>query len=98
MTDKLKVRVPNPMANCGLGTGEEVIEDCDFMSENHQTVDKMGTNETSATGDKDALALGRREELHGWEAREGGVRDRLSLGVVDRLGLVGDMTFRELSV
>ena len=47
----------------------------------------MGPDKSSTTSDKDPLPLGGREKLHGWEAGEGGIRDRVTLWVVDRFGL-----------
>ena len=49
----------------------------------------MGSNETSAAGNQDTLALGRRQELDRWETREGGIGDRVGVWVEDRFGLVG---------
>ena len=86
------------MADGRLGTSEEVIENGNFMAEDHETVNQMGTDKAGATGDKDALALRRREELDGGEAGEGGVGDGLDVRVVDRLGLVGTVSSCELCV
>ena len=55
------------------------------MAQDHETVHEMRTDEAGATGDKDALALGRGKELDGRETREGGVRDGLGVGMEDRL-------------
>lgn len=35
----------------GSGTGEEVVKDGDLVTEEHQSVDQVGTDETSTTGD-----------------------------------------------
>ena len=47
----------------------------------------MGPDEASTAGDENTLPLGGREKLHRWKAGEGRVRDRMTLWVVDRLGL-----------
>ena len=69
MTNELEIRMADPMTDGGLRTGEEVIEDGNFVAEEHQTIDQVGADEASTTGDKDALALRRRQELHGRETR-----------------------------
>lgn len=88
MTDQFKVRMTNPMANRCLRAGEEVVKDRDLVAEEHQTVDKVRSNKSSTASDQDALALGRGEELDGWKAGEGGVGDRVGIGVEDGLGLI----------
>lgn len=60
VSDHLKVGVTNPVADGGLGAGEEVVDDRDFMPEEHKTIDKVRSDKTSATSDKDALAVGGR--------------------------------------
>jgi len=58
MSDHLKVGMTDPVADGGLGASEEVIDDGDLMAQEHQAIDEMGPNETSATGNQDTLALG----------------------------------------
>lgn len=98
MPDQLEVGVANPVADGGLGAGEEVVQYSDFVAEKHQTVNKMRADEPGAASDKDALALGGRDKLDGREAGESGVRDRSSFGVVDGLGLVACESLRETRV
>ena len=57
MADHLEVGVPDPVADGRLGAGEEVVEHCNFVPEEHEAIDEMGADEASTTGDKDALAL-----------------------------------------
>lgn len=85
MANHLEVGVADPVANGGLGASEEVVDDCDFMTKDHETIDEMRSNESSASCDKDALALRGGKQLDGRETREGGIRDRVCLWVIDRL-------------
>jgi hypothetical protein len=39
MADQLEVGVANPMVNGGFRPSEEVVEDSDFMAEQHKSVD-----------------------------------------------------------
>lgn len=98
MTDHLKVGVPNPVTDGGLGASEEVVQYGYFMPEKHETVDKVRTDKPRTTSDEDTLPLRRREELHGRETTQGGVRDRLGVGVVDGLRLVSVQTLGEARV
>ena len=34
----------------GPGAGKEVVQHCDLVAKEHEPVDEMGTDETSATG------------------------------------------------
>lgn len=85
VADHLEVGVTDPVGQAGLGTSEEVVDNGDIVAQEHETVDEMGADETSTTGDEDALALGGREKFHGREAGEGGVGDGLRVWVVDGL-------------
>lgn len=85
VADHLKVGVTDPVRDRGLGAGEEVIEDSNFMAEEHQAVNQMRPDETGTTGNKNALALRWREQLDGREAGEGSVGDGVAVGVEDRL-------------
>lgn len=89
VSDHLKVGVSDPVADGSLGTGKEVINDRNFMAQEHETVDEVGSNETSAASNQDTLALRWRQQLHGRESREGGIGDSMALWVEDGLGLVG---------
>ena len=86
------------MTDGRFGASKEVVEDGDLMAEEHKAVDQVRADETGTTGDEDTLALGRREELDGREAGEGGVGDRLAVGMEDGLGLVGGVRAGELRV
>ena len=50
VSNYLKVWVADPVADSGLGTGEEVVDDGNFVTQEHKTVDEVGSDETSATG------------------------------------------------
>ena len=56
----------------------------------------MRSDESSATGNQDTLALRGRQEFHGWETGEGSVGDGLAVWVEDGLGLVRCKTLGEL--
>ena len=83
MSNHLKVGVTDPVADGGFGTGEEVIDDGDFMPQEHETVDEVRSNETSAAGDQDTLALRWGQEFDRWETCESGVGDRMAIWVED---------------
>ena len=98
VSNYLKVWVADPVADSGLGTGEEVVDDGNFVTQEHKTVDEVGSDETSATGNQDTLALRWSQEFDGRETREGGVGDSVAVWVEDRLGLVGRKTLGEPGV
>ena len=64
MSDHLEVGVTDPVGNLisarfevvqltthgGPGSGEEVVDDGDLVSEEHQSVDQVRSNESSSTG------------------------------------------------
>jgi hypothetical protein len=43
--------VADPVGDRGPGTGEEVVQDGDLVTEEHETVDKVRPDETGTTGD-----------------------------------------------
>jgi len=88
----------DPVTDGGLGTGEEIINDGDFMTQEHQTVDEVRSDKTGAAGNQDTLALGRGQELDRWETRESCIGDRVGVWVEDGFGLVGSKTLGELRV
>lgn len=51
MPDHLKVGVTDPMRNGGSTAGKEVVKNGDFVSEEHESIDEMRTDETGTTGD-----------------------------------------------
>lgn len=57
MADHLEIRVADPMTDGCFGSSEEIVEDSDFMTEEHQSVDEMGADETGTAGDQDPLAF-----------------------------------------
>jgi hypothetical protein len=67
MTHKLKIGMAVPMTDGGFRTGKKIVQNGDFMAQEHEAVDKMGTNETGTASDQNALTAGRREELYGRE-------------------------------
>ena len=77
-----------PVIDSGFGTSEEVIDNRDLMSEEHQPIDQMRANKSSTARDEDALALGWRQKFDGWEAIKRGVRNGVIIGIMDSLGLV----------
>lgn len=88
VSDHFKVGVTNPVGNGGSGTGEEVVQNGDFVTEEHQSVDQVGTDETGTAGHEDSLSLGVGQELDGRELGHGGEGDRVVLFVVGRLSAV----------
>ena len=98
MSDQLKVGMADPMADGGFGPSEKVVDHGNFMTQEHQTVDEVGSNETSAAGDQDTLALRWRQEFHRWETRESGVGDGIDVWVKDGFGLVGAKTLGEFGM
>ena len=88
MTDHFEIGVANPMANVRARARKEVVEDGDFVAEEHQSVHEVRANKPSTTSDKDAFALRRRQEFDRRKTAEGRVGDGVGVGVVDRLGLV----------
>lgn len=84
VSDHLEIGVANPVTDSSLRTGEKVVKNSDFMTEKHETVNKMGSDESSTAGDENALALRRRQKLDRREARKCGVRDRIGVWVVNR--------------
>lgn len=51
VSNHLKVGVTNPVGDGSSATGEEVVKDCNFMTEEHKTVDQVGSDETGTTSD-----------------------------------------------
>ena len=88
----------DPVTDGGLGAGEEIIDDGDFVTQEHQAVDEMRSDKTSAAGNQDSLALRRRQKLDRWETRESRIGDRVGVWVEDRFGLVRGKTLGELRV
>ena len=86
----------------GPGTSEEVVKDSNLVTEQHQSIDQVRSNETSSTSDyqsartlltfdqrkltQDPLSLRVGQELDGWELGNGSVLDRVGFLVVNRLG------------
>ena len=89
MPDHLKVGMANPVADRGLGPSEKVIDNSDFMTQEHQTVDEMRSDETGAARDQYTLALKRRQEFDGRETGESGIGDRVGVWMKYGLGLIG---------
>ena len=98
MSYHLKVGMADPVTDGGLGAGEEIIDDGDFMTQKHQTVNEVGSDEASAAGNQDTLALRWRQELDRWETRERRIGDRVGVWVEDGFGLVGGKPLGEPSV
>jgi len=86
----------------GPGTSEEVVENSNLMTEQHQSIDQVRSNETSSTSDyqsartlldlfqqeltQDPLSFRVGQKLDGRELGNGSVLDRVGFLVVDRLG------------
>lgn len=69
MPHQFKIGMTNPVTDGGLRSSKEVVDDSDFMTKEHKAVHQVRSNEAGATGDKDSLALGRRQEPHRREPR-----------------------------
>lgn len=95
VTDHLKVWMTNPVANIGFGTGEEVIEHGDLMTEKHQAVNQVRAYKASSASNQDTFALSIGEEFDGAETREGGIGDGVGARVEDGFRLVGCMASAE---
>ena len=89
VSNHLKVGMPDPVTDSSLGTGEEVIEDGNFVTQEHEAIDEVRSNETSAAGNQDTLALRCRQERDGRETRQRGIGDRMGVRMEDGLGLIG---------
>lgn len=90
------------MAYGGPGTSEEVVKNSNLVTEQHQSIDQVRSNETSSTSDyqsartllnldqqkltQDPLSLRVRQKLDRRELGNGSVLDRVGFLVVDRLG------------
>ena len=98
MSDHLKVGMTDPVADGGLGAGEKVIDNGDFVTQEHQTVDEMGPDEPGAAGDQYTLAVRRRQEFDGWETCESRIGDRVGVWVKYGLGLMRCETLSGLCV
>jgi len=73
MADHLEVGVSDPVADGGLGAGEEVVQHGHVVPEEHEPVDEVRAYKPRTTGDEDAFPLRGREQLHGGETGQGGV-------------------------
>jgi hypothetical protein len=73
MPDQFKIGMTDPMADGCLGTGEEIIEDGDFVSEEHETVDEVRSDEASSACDEDALSFVGGEQFNRRETGKGRV-------------------------
>lgn len=98
VTNHLKVGVTNPVAYGGFRSSEEIVEDGDFMTQEHQTVDEMRANEAGASSNEDALAVGWSKESNGSETSEGRVRDGVGIRMINRLGLILSVPLGKLGV
>ena len=86
MSDHLKVGMADPMADGSLGTSEKVVDHGDFVTQEHQSVNEVRSDETSATGNQYTLALSRRQEFDVRETRESRVGDRMGVWIKYGLG------------
>ena len=77
VADQLKVGVSNPVADGRLRTREKIVNDGDFVPQEHETVHKMGTDEAGASCYQNAFPRRWGEKSHRRESREGGVRNRV---------------------
>lgn len=88
VSDHFKVGVTDPVGNGGSGTGEEVVHNSDFVTEEHQSVDQVGTDETGAASNEDSLSLSVGQQLDRGELGHGGVGDGVVFLVEGGLGTV----------
>ena len=56
MPDQFETGVIVEMLDIALGTGKEIVDTNDLMALPQQSVDEMGTNESSASGNENAFA------------------------------------------
>ena len=82
MSNEFKVRVTDPVRDGGLEASEEVVEDGDFMTKEHEAIHKVRTYKPSTAGDEDALSLGRGQQLDGRVMCDGRIGNGVSGGVV----------------
>eukprot|EP00914_Ancora_sagittata_P013422 GHVO01026222.1.p3 GENE.GHVO01026222.1~~GHVO01026222.1.p3 ORF type:complete len:100 (-),score=16.34 GHVO01026222.1:121-420(-) len=73
VSDEFEIWMAYPVADGGSGTGKKVVKHSNVMAKEHETIDKMRTNETSPASDKDALALARGKEFDRGETSESGI-------------------------
>lgn len=83
MSDHFKVRMTDPVANSGLGSRKEIVQDCDFMAKKHESIYKVRTNKASPASDKDALASRWWKKFYGKKPRQCCVGDGPSVRMVD---------------
>ena len=95
MSNHLKIGMADPVSDSGFGSGEKVVQDGDFMTEKHQTIDKMRADEACSTRHQDAHSRGRGKKFDGRETRERGVRYRMGIWMVDRFRLISGMALSE---
>lgn len=88
VSDEFKVGVTDPVRDVGSGSSEEVVEDGDLVSEDHESINQMGSDETSSTSDQDSLSLSVWEEGDRSESGHGGVLDQSRLGVEDVIATI----------
>lgn len=98
VTDHLKIGMTEPVADSGLGSRKKVVENGDIVSKKHQSVDKMGPNESSTSGYQYALASRGRKQLDRREGSEGSVWNRVCVWVVNRLALMSSEALCEVSM
>lgn len=88
----------NPVADGSFRASEEVVQDGNFVTEEHEAINEMRAHEACATRDKDALTLAWGEKFDWRETRECGVGDGIILSIVDRFALIGRTGASEESV
>ncbi len=82
---QLEVWMTNPVTQAGFRAREEIVDDGNLMSEEHEAVHKVGTHKTGAASDEDAFSLGGRDELDRGKARQSGVRNGVRVWMEDGL-------------
>ncbi|RUS33145.1 hypothetical protein BC938DRAFT_472897 [Jimgerdemannia flammicorona] len=90
--NELEVRVSKPVLYVSLISREEVVEDNDVMSHEHETVDEMGPHKSRAAGDENAFLLAGTKGTDGRESLFVEIGDCVVLAVVDPIvGLHGEV-------
>jgi hypothetical protein len=73
MTHQLEIGMAVPMADGSFRTGKKIVQNGDFMAQEHEAVNKMRTNETSTASDQNPLTAGGGEKLYGREPSKSSV-------------------------
>ena len=65
VTNQLKVRMPEPVGDRGLGAGHVVVQHDHIVPQQHQPIHEMRADEARSAGDEHTLAFLRTQQAHG---------------------------------